>query len=206
LLLDKNLFFAATFETLLNQALRLDPHSLQALRKLAGKIIGLTINGLGLNITLFPNQQGIVVMGNYDGEMDVQVTGAPFTLLRLLLQTNTTLTSRGDTVVTGEIGTAQQFLQILRQLDIDWEEQFAQRLGDMPTHLISRLFKRTHHYARERLYSVQDNISEYLQEEGRILPAPAEMDDFLNAVDSLREDVERLEQRVRRLQKYFNTI
>lgn len=203
MLLDKNLLFAATFETLLNQALRLDPHSFQAVRKLAGKIVGVSVQGLGLNMTLFPNQEGIAVMGNYDGEMDAHVSGAPFTLLRLLLQTNASLTSRSDISVTGDIGTAQRLLHILSQLDIDWEEHFAQRVGDMPAHWISRLFKRTHHYARGRLHSVQGNISEYLQEERRFVPAPAEMDDFLNAVDVLREDVERLEQRVLRLQRHI---
>ncbi|OQW92969.1 MAG: Sterol-binding domain protein, partial [Beggiatoa sp. IS2] len=43
------------------------------------------------------------------------------------------------------------------------------------------------------------------QEESRTLPAPAEMELFLNSVDTLRDDLERLEQRVRRLQKHFST-
>jgi ubiquinone biosynthesis protein UbiJ len=37
------------------------------------------------------------------------------------------------------------------------------------------------------------NVGEYLQEEGRDLPTRPEMNEFLEAVDRLRDDVERAE-------------
>jgi ubiquinone biosynthesis protein UbiJ len=47
--------------------------------------------------------------------------------------------------------------------------------------------------------SLAGNVSEYLQEEGRDLPTPTEVDEFLAGVDQLRDDVERLEARLARL-------
>ena len=44
------------------------------------------------------------------------------------------------------------------------------------------------------------DITEYLQEESRYLPQQDEVNKFLAAVDVLRNDVERLDARVKRLQ------
>jgi ubiquinone biosynthesis protein UbiJ len=41
---------------------------------------------------------------------------------------------------------------------------------------------------------------EYLQEEGRDLPTPTEVEEFLADVDRLRDDAERLEARLARLE------
>ena len=43
------------------------------------------------------------------------------------------------------------------------------------------------------------NTSEYLREESRDLIAPGELADFVDAVDVLRDDVERMEARIERL-------
>ncbi len=195
-----NQFFVTTLETIVNQALRLDPPSLHTLSKLSGKIIRLELSGLDLNFTLFPDNQSIVILSEYDGEVDVQIKGAPFTLLRLLLQRETVLLSNNpDVSVTGEISVAQQLLQLLNGLDIDWEERLAQGLGDVPAHKLGTVFQQCQNYTRERTNTLQHNVTEYLQEEIRHLPSRPEIENFLNAVDTLRDDFERLEQRVQRL-------
>jgi ubiquinone biosynthesis protein UbiJ len=43
------------------------------------------------------------------------------------------------------------------------------------------------------------DVSEYLQEESRLLPTRHEVEAYLNAVDALRASADRLEQRVARL-------
>ena len=44
-----------------------------------------------------------------------------------------------------------------------------------------------------------DNIREYLQEESRDLPSRYEVDRFTREVAAVRDDVDRLEARIRRL-------
>jgi len=190
-----NQLIATTLETLLSQALRWNPSSSQTLQKLSGKII--RIETSGIELTLFPDNQGIIVLSHYDGDVDVCISGAPFTLLRLLLQDEAS--NNPDVTIKGKMSLAQHLFQLLKELDIDWEEQLAQRLGDIPAHKLGTLFRQCQNYTRVRLDSLQHNISEYLQEETRHLPTPTEMETFLNAVDTLRDDLERLEQRVRRL-------
>ena len=49
--------------------------------------------------------------------------------------------------------------------------------------------------------AMQENVSEYVQEESRVLPAQAEADMLFDDVDTLRADYDRLEARVKRIQK-----
>lgn len=194
-----NQILVTVLETLLNQALRLDPPSLQALNQLAGKIIRLQLTGIELSFTLFPDNQGIIILNHYEGEVDVHIQGTPFTLLRSFLQHETTLLNNSDVIIKGKISIAQQFVQILQGLDIDWEEQIAQQLGDIPAHKLGNLFRHCQAYTSDRYQHLQLNLHEYLQEEARYLPTRPEIELFLNGVDTLRDDVERLEQRVQRL-------
>jgi ubiquinone biosynthesis protein UbiJ len=194
-----NQILVTFLETLLNQALRLDPPSLQALNQLTGKIIRLQLTGIELNLTLFPDNQGIIILSHYEGEVDVHIQGAPFSLLRVFLQRETTLLNNSDIIIKGKISIAQQFSQILQGLDIDWEEQIAQQFGDIAAHKFGNLFRHCQAYSAERSEYLQLNLREYLQEEARYLPTGSEINLFLNAIDTVRDDVERLEQRVQRL-------
>jgi ubiquinone biosynthesis accessory factor UbiJ len=194
-----NQFFVTTLETLINQALRLDTTSLHALNTFAGKIIRIEITGIDFNVTLFPDNQGIIILSEYEDEVDVRIKGAPFTLLRLLLQHDATFSNTANITVDGDINIAEELLLMLKGLDIDWEEQIAQRLGEGPTHKLATLFQKSQNYTTEQFKTLQQHTSEYLQEKVRHLPSRAEMDAFFESVKTLHDDVESLEQRVQRL-------
>ena len=188
-------------ESLLNQTLRLDPLSLQALEKLSGKIIQIEIQGFGIILTLLPDAQGVVFLDDYQGEVDVLVSGAPFTLSRLLVQREAILDAHSGVTISGELHTAQQFLQILHHLNIDWEEHLSHWLGDIPAHTLGKYFRAFRDYTTQQAQSLHLHTSEYLQEESHLFPARLEVETFLEAIDILRDDVERLEQRIQRLEK-----
>lgn len=194
-------WFIHPLENLVNQALRLDPPSLQAMGQLSGKIIQVDIQGLGIVLTLLPEAEGIVFLEDYQGEVDSLISGAPFTLLRLLLQHEAVLDVHSGVTLRGEISTAQQFFNILHRLNIDWEEQASRWLGDIPAHALGKYFRYFRNYTTQQLHTLQLNTREYLQEESQIFPTHLEVEVFLEAIDILRDDVERLEQRIQRLEK-----
>lgn len=196
----------ATFlEKLLNQALRLDQTGSRLFKPLSGRVVHIELQDLELHFMLFPDSENMIVLSHYEGEIDTQIIGTPLTLLRLLFDSTTVLTEHPEVVIHGNFNVAQQLLRALQGLNLDWEESVAQWLGDIPAHHVGTWARRSHQYAQELTHSLQLNLSEFLQEESRTLPAPAEMELFLNSVDTLRDDLERLEQRVRRLQKHFST-
>jgi ubiquinone biosynthesis protein UbiJ len=194
-----NQFLAITLETLLNKTLRLKPSHLQALTVLSGKIVRIELSGIYLNFTFFPDDQGVTVLSDYQGEVDVTICTAPFTLLRLLLEHHSLLSDNPDVTIHGEMSIAQQWLDFLKGLDIDWEKEFAKRLGDIPAQKLGTLFRQSQNYAHKHFNTLQLKSSEYLQEKIYSLPTQSEMAYFLKGVNTLYDDLERLEQRVQRL-------
>ncbi len=178
---------------MLNQALRLNPASLPALSKLAHKIIRVELSDLALNFTLFPDEQNIIVLSDYNGEVDVLIMGRPFSLLRLLLPEGSTLADNPDVIIKGDINIAQQLQELLKSLNIDWEQQLAQKLGDIPANRLGTLFR----HCQTQTNNLPNILSEYLQ--ANHLPTRIEVEIFFNAIATLQDDIERLEQRVQRL-------
>ncbi len=194
-------YFTTVAEKLLNQALHLDPATTPLLKKLSGKIITIELIGVGWQFSFLPDKQSIIVLSDYHGDSHAQVTGAPFTLLRLLLDDSVNLTNSPDVKIVGDIHTVQQFAKLFKTLDIDWEEQLSHYLGDVAAHSLGNLARQSQIYAKTGTSTFQQNVQEYVQEELRYLPTADEINHFLEFIDILRDDVARLEARISRLQK-----
>lgn len=194
---------ALTLETLLNQAIQFDQVNLPRLAKLSGKIIHIKLQGLNLDFFIFPNGEGLTIQSESDKIADVTVSGAPFSLIALFFDKNALPATHPDIYIQGDIGTLQHLSDILRDVHLDWEEQLSRILGDIPAHKINKLFNQTQEYTQDRLRSFQANCNEYLQEELRLLPTATEVIYFMNQIDNLRDDIERLEKRLQRLQVQF---
>ena len=198
-------FFADTLEFLLNQALQLNPANLVALEQLNGKVMRVELIGTDINLFFLPESQHLSVLSDYDGEVDAIIAGAPFTLLRLLTQKEIVLANESDITIHGKIGVVQQLSDILKALNIDWEEQASKFVGDVAVYKMGFWLRKGTDYTQNRFTTLQNNTSEYLQEEVRYLPTKYEINHFLNNVDTLRNDTERLTQRIARLEKKLNT-
>lgn len=194
---------ALTLETLLNQAIQFDQMNLSRLAKLAGKIIHIRLQGLNLDFFIFPSGEGLTIQSESDKSADVTVSGAPFSLITLFFDKNALPATHPDILIQGDMSTIHHLSDILRNSYIDWEEQLSLLLGDIPAHKINKLFNQTQEYTQDRLRSFQANCSEYLQEEIRLLPTATEVVYFMNQIDNLRDDIERLEKRLQRLQIQF---
>ena len=101
--------------------------------------------------------------------------------------------------ILGDSDTGQQFQDMLSAVDWDWEEQLSQLTGDVVAHQAGRLAREAIQFISNSSRTLQQDISEYLQEEARLLPARIEVGYFLEEVDQLRADVDRLSARVDRL-------
>ncbi len=209
---------AAALETALDLYLKQDPDALPRCTKLEGKIIALDITGLGLSLYFMPGAEGIMVAGHYEGEVDTRLRGSPFDLARLTLgpREQGELRSKrgrpgadalfeGAVQIQGDTETAQHFQDILSAVDWDWEEQLSHVTGDVIAHQTGNLARKTAQFINNSRDTLQQDVSEYLQEEARLLPARIEVGYFLEEVDQLRADVDRLTARVDRLSQTRDT-
>ena len=101
--------------------------------------------------------------------------------------------------VTGDAKLASEVLAIAQHLRWDVEEDLSKVFGDVLAHRMAeagRAFAGWHADAARRL---AESLTDYAVDEKRVLMARQEVEGFAEAVARLRDAVERLEKRVRRL-------
>ena len=192
----------AALEILLNRLLALDPETAEAFGRYEGRVIGLEIRGTGLRLLFVPGRGRIQLLGDIDRAPDALVRATPGALLRLRLSREPVEgLFQGEVEFLGDTALAQGFFRTLGRLEIDWEELLSRALGDPVAHALGRLVRAGRSHLEETAETLRQDLSEYLTEEARLLPTRAECEDFGEAVERLRDDVERLEARVRRLER-----
>ena len=194
--------FIASVETAFNRYLALDPEALSQLAGMEGKIVSIEIKGLNERLFLFPGDDGIMVLSDFDGDADTTLSGTPLALAKLSLSEDAAaVLFSGDVTISGDTRLGHQFKKILAQVNIDWEEQLSRLVGDITAHQIGNALRGFGQWFDRSKQSMELDLGEYLQEESRLLPARAEIDRFIHQVDELRESVDRLQARVQKLIK-----
>jgi ubiquinone biosynthesis protein UbiJ len=198
---------AGGLETVLNTCLRLAPDSLPRAAALAGKALAVELvfttagaAGPRLIFYLLPTAEGIRVADGYPDRPDVWIRGTPLALANQFRKGSGEGLEAGVDVH-GDTHLANAFQALLGGIAIDWEEQLSQRVGDALAHQLGNVVRELQSWGRQALATLFQNTAEYLQQETRALPPRGAMAAFLDAVDTLRSDTDRLEARLRRLQQ-----
>jgi len=167
---------------------------------LAGKLIKIEIHGLNVNFWFTVDRDGFNFFDVADRPADTTISATPLSLMRMLANDNrSNLLFDGDAEIRGDTDTAQQLNEMFNALDVDWEEHLSRFTGDIIAHQIGRAARGGRDWCNRSAAGFEDDVTNYLQEEKRLLPTRREVETFLSHVDVLRGDVERLEQRIARL-------
>lgn len=190
----------ATVETLINRILALDPEGAAALARVQGRVLRVDLMGLNLHLYVVPEGSGLRLFGDYAAEPECVVRATPAALLSMALAEH-----REDEVFSGAVkidgdnGLAQTIGEVFKGLDIDWEEQLAAIVGDRIAHQIGNQARAGSRWAERSGQTLRTDLREYMVEEGRFVASEMELQGFLDGVDRLRDDVERLEARIERV-------
>jgi ubiquinone biosynthesis protein UbiJ len=188
-------------ESAVNRYLLLDPAAGDRLAGLEGRVIALELRGLDLMLVFRVQGQGIAFIDEPGLTPDTVLRGTPLGIARLGLgRGNATGTLfSGDVEIAGDVETGQAFKAVLDAIDIDWEEQLSRFTGDMLAHQMGNAARHAGRWLDHARLTLERDLSEYLQEELRVVPTRIEIENFIGDVDRLRMDLERLEARIRRL-------
>jgi len=193
----------ASLEKAVNALLALDPLARKRLARHHGKVIGIHLRGPEITLYFIPDEKGnLQLQGHIEGEPDALLSGSPLDLIRSGdKESGSGQLFSGRVMISGDTALAHDFGATLAGLEIDWEEQLSKFTGDLIAHEVGNLARQTLAYAGHTGDRLAQDLGEYLTEEARLLPHPNEVEEFIGEVDRLRDDAERLEARINRLER-----
>lgn len=192
-------FVLRKFEALVNRVIRNDPVTIDRLAEISGKILSLEFINTRTAIYIFPQSSGIRLESGHSGEVDVCIRGTPVNMLAYLMSAAGNGNITGKMEISGDVGLAQYFQSIVKDIDLDWEEQLSRWTGDTLARKMGNIARNSSELAKNAGHTLALDISEYLRYEKEVLPDRYEVDEYISAIDKLRDDTERLKIRIDRL-------
>ena len=180
---------------LLNHVIKHESWAITRLRPFSGAYI--SIIGLPLAITLTIDEHGFFSIGQTSDHADVTLTLPDDALGRGLLSLEQLVSS---IKISGSVDLAETLGFIFRNLRWDIESDLANYIGDIPAHRLSRIGANLYSQTTDGIQRLGLNLVEFAREDSSLLVANSELTQFGHNVDQLRDDLARLEQRIRRFQ------
>jgi ubiquinone biosynthesis protein UbiJ len=137
----------------------------------------------------------MALLAGDDSPADAVICGSPPALIQMLRAGSAPVQVRGDAEI------ANSYRDLFRAARPDLEEELSRWVGDLPARHLAQIARSVRTWARRARRSAGENIAEYLQEEGRDLITKTELEEFLRAVDGVRDGVERIDARLRHLEQ-----
>ncbi|MGK0673180.1 MAG: hypothetical protein ABWU16_00750 [Halothiobacillaceae bacterium] len=182
-------------ERVLNAALEADPATRAGLRGLVGKRIRIELRGL-FDLDLLVLGDTLIVAGPGLDEPDAILRTSPFGLLRARMRGDL---MHDDVELIGDSHLAVRTVRLLSGLAPDIETALTPYIGMLAAHQVGRLW----HGMRDELRRFTDHrlrdMADDLRDTAGLTPYRAELEPWLDAVDRLRDRVDALEARIRRL-------
>jgi ubiquinone biosynthesis protein UbiJ len=184
-------------EIALDRALALDPQMRTQLSAIEGRRIGIELRGTGLALAIEARAGRLQVGPHWAEPAGLSVRAAPASLLAFALRHDADAPlPPGKVEISGDADLARRLEKLFRNYRPDIEEAFAKTFGDVIGVPLARAFAGAFSWTRQSAHALAIDAAEYLREESRDLVAPAEMEQFLDDVDALRERSDRLQARV----------
>jgi ubiquinone biosynthesis protein UbiJ len=188
-----------------NSALEHDLQSRDRLKRLHGKQITLSIKPFGSlptqHITINPQPHGLEFTNKLAEAPDVSLIATLNALVKISRDglDNAELET-GDLEINGDAIVGQRFAQILSELNIDWVALMAEHLGQAPAALLYGGAGKAKEFISDSRSMIKDQVSQILVEDLTLLVRESDVEPFLDSVDVLRADTDRLLSRLNRLQ------
>jgi len=194
-------------EALMSPAVRLVNRQLQSktparelCAELEGRVIAIRVRDTALSLYIRVGHDALEVRG-FEDDVDVVISGSMLGLTRLAGSSAEAAIRDGSVDLSGDAEIAAAFQKLLAYGKPDLEEELSGMIGDVAAHGLGDIARNVGRWAENTHSIVRQNIKEYLQEESRTLPSRYEADRFRDQAETLRDDIDRFEAKLRRLEK-----
>ncbi len=187
-------------ETELNRCVSESTAARELLARLRGTSFAVHVEGLGLTAVLHADDERLRLDSDA-ANASATLRATPLDLLRLLRADGASGVKRTRADLSGALAVAERFAKLLKLARPDLEEEVAKWIGDVPAHALGEAARGAAAWLKRAGAALRMNTAEYLQEEARAMPAPLEAQAFYADVERLRDDVERADARLKRLEQ-----
>lgn len=187
-------------EAALNRALALDPETRAALAGLDGQRVQLQLEAPPMALEIAMDGEALRVGPVREDEPDLAVRAGLGALLgQLPFLKASAAAPVGKVKISGDAELARRLQRLAEGFDPDTTKPFIEAFGPVLGPQLAGLLREGLRTARVQAGRLARSGAEYLTEESRDLVGREELGSFLDAVDGLRDDVERLAARIQRL-------
>ncbi|KJV05456.1 ubiquinone biosynthesis accessory factor UbiJ [Methylocucumis oryzae] len=188
-------------QTALNQLLSLDNNHALLLAPLNGKVVEITVLPFQERLYFSVTDDRISLSRHSLAPVDARLSGSVFAFIKMGVSKHPMQTVfAGEATISGDVRVARDFQKLLKKVNIEPEAKLAQLTSPEFAHEVSEKLNAGWSWSQDSLTTFKLNLSEFLQEEVRTLPAAPEIEAFYQEVDELRLDYDRLALRIARLQ------
>lgn len=184
----------------LNKNIQASTPAAELCKELEGTVVAVRVRNSSLAGYFHVLGDSLVVSTKIDDDPDILIEGSLLTLARMSGETGREAVRDGTLELTGDAAVASRFQRLLTLARPDLEEELSGVVGDVAAHRVGQMLRGIRRWGRDARSTMGMNIREYLQEESRDAPSRYEVERFGGEVGTLRDDVERLQARVNRLQ------
>jgi len=130
-------FLLAPLEIAINKVIQLDPLVIEALSALSSHTAAVHLQGLEWTVFVSPHSQGVLLLAQYEGEVEAHFSAPPLTLLRFVQEQDRSLLQNGSITTQGDPQLIEAFANTVLMLDIDWQGVIASIFGELPASFLS---------------------------------------------------------------------
>jgi len=200
----------STVELTVNQALSLNIHGLDQLKTLEQKTLTVQLAEFNFPLSFTVNQKQVLVTTLTQHSNCTIVTSIKTLMALKSEQQNhqalsiTEMIKQEKLDLQGDLKVAQQFAAIAESLEIDWQNELAKHIGDIPTYKLTQLGKFISNKISFANQQIQADASEWLVHEQRLVVASNQLSNFKESVIDLSQQTEHLAQRIDTLLSKFS--
>ena len=179
----------------INHVLRRENWACRRLQSYSGKTIGIKIFPL-VRLNLMVQTSGEVKEITKPNGVDTTLTLSPIVLAGLLAREEKVF----DRIeVSGDSDLAAELIDIGKHIHFNVEQDLSKIIGDIPAHRMADVGEQVVKWHANSLTNLSEAWAEYCLEEQPLLTKSSCIDEFTIQVDKLKDDLDRLDRRIKSL-------
>jgi ubiquinone biosynthesis accessory factor UbiJ len=178
------------------RVIALDPEAPRLLAKLDGQVLEVRLSGPELSFFLLGQNGDLALAATSERDPNATLKATPGTFAALLLSGGEA--SAGTLELTGDALAARAFEQFFKALKPDWDEPVTQLFGDVAGVQIATGLRGMAGWLKERATGLRGDVANYFKHESRDVVSASEFEAHREAVEDLRDDLDRFEARLKR--------